>query len=110
VHFKFVVQIKDYEGYAHQRLENLFDNAQSESGNIKAAGLLRLGHLLQQRLWVLCGRQLIEVLVQGSPLRTERDRQNNGKPDRGDECAAPQWALKPRKITSAARQIATFTQ
>src|SRR5262249_27921240 len=43
--FKLAVQIKDREGNADQRLENLFDNAQSESGNIKAAGLLRLGHL-----------------------------------------------------------------
>src|SRR5262249_41612904 len=82
----------------------------SESGNVKAAGLLRLGHLLQQRLRVLCRRQLIEVLVQRFPLRTEVDRQHNGKPDRGDECTPPQRALKPGKIASAACQIATFTQ
>src|SRR6476469_4304881 len=108
--FNFALQIDDYEGDAYQRLQNLFDSAQSESGNIKTAGLLRLSHLLQQRLRVLCRQQLIEVLVQRSPLRTERDRQHNGKPDRGDERTLPQWALKPRKITSAARQIATFTQ
>src|SRR6185369_10634310 len=108
--FKLAVQIKDHEGNTDQWLENLFDNAQGESGNIKAAGFLRLGQLFQQCLRVLCRRQLNEILVQRSPLRTERDRQHNGKPDRGDERTAPQRALKPRKIMSVASQIATFTQ
>src|SRR5262249_48058801 len=103
-------QIKDDESDSHQRLENLFDDTQNESGNIKTAGLLRLSHPLQQRLRVLCCQQLIEVLLKHPPLRTERDRHHNGKPNRGEEPTAPKWALKPGKIPSAARQITTFAQ
>ena len=76
----------------------------------KAARLLRLSYLLQQGLRVLSRHQLIEILRQRPPLRTECDRQHNGEPNRGDECTPPQWPLKPRNIASAASQIATFAQ
>jgi len=57
------------------------DNAQSESSNIKAGALLRLGHSLQQHLRVLCRQQLIEIELQRFPLGRESNRQHEGEPD-----------------------------
>ena len=86
------------------------DHAESERRNVKAAGLFRLGHLLQKRLRVLCCQQLIEIVLQCPPLRHKSDSQHESEPNRRDEGALPHWSLKPRKTPSTACEIAALAQ
>ena len=54
-HVLFAVEIKYHKGDAQQRLENSFQDAQAERGNIETMRLLSFSELLQKRLRILRG-------------------------------------------------------
>src|SRR6266480_3172145 len=104
------VEIEHDERDSEQRLENFLQKAQGKSGNIKAPSLLGFSQLLQKRLRILCGGQLMKVVLQGRPFGNERDCQHKREPQGRNEGSAPQRALKPGKIAPAIRKISAVAQ
>src|SRR6266404_2788348 len=104
------VQVEEDKRNSEQRSQQRLDDAEHEASEVKRLSFRACCERARDGVRMWGSGRLLKIMPEGRPLRSDIDREHEGRPNGKKKNAPPERATKPGTLAAAARELLTLAQ